>query len=119
MRILVADDEPDVLTLIQAALRDHDVQTASSADEAYAACRRAIPDLLLLDVAMPGESGTDLLRRLRADGLTPANVVLVSALREEELAPLADRSETDYLCKPFTVRQLRSALEPILEGRHA
>ena len=74
MRVLVVDDEPDIRFIIGTSLQRWGYETAeaTNAEEAYAICRDDPPDIMLLDVSMPGETGIELLDRLRADDLIPA-----------------------------------------------
>lgn len=116
MRILAVDDEPDVLLLVKASLRTtgHEVLTAATADEARTLCEEQRPDLLLLDISMPGLSGPDLLRQLRAAALAPDDVLLLSAMRPEHVEEVARELGVGYVLKPFTPAALREALQPTL-----
>jgi DNA-binding response OmpR family regulator len=108
--LLVVDDDPGNLAVIGAALEPlgHHLEFASSAAEAERIAARRAPDLVLLDVAMPGESGIDLCRRWRrAEHMNGTPVVLVTALgaashRTEGLRAGAD----DYLEKPLDIEAL-------------
>ena len=80
--ILVADDHPGVAGAVAAMLRQggHDAAVAHSGPDALAFVRSRPVDLLVLDVSMPGMSGVDVLRKLRADGTMPGlPVVMFSA----------------------------------------
>src|SRR5881628_1115243 len=69
-RLLVVDDEPNIVELLSASLRyaGFDVATARSGTEAMRLAQEFQPDLLVLDVMMPGMNGFDVVRRLRSDG---------------------------------------------------
>jgi two-component system alkaline phosphatase synthesis response regulator PhoP len=106
--ILIVDDEQHIRLLIEQTLEDLldegvDLYTAADGDEAVAAIAAQRPDLVFLDVMMPGRSGLDVCRALRADPATAgAHVVLLTAKgqatdREAGLAAGAN----DYLTKPF------------------
>lgn len=80
-RVLLADDHPMIRTALEAMLRDTDyeiVGTAASGAEALQEIERLRPDILLLDLQMPGGTGLDVLRAIRA-GKTPLRVILLTA----------------------------------------
>ncbi len=106
--ILIVDDEQHIRLLIEQTLEDlldEDVElyTAADGDEAVAAIAAQRPDLVFLDLMMPGRNGLDVCRAVRADPATSgAHIVLLTAKgqamdREAGLAAGAD----DYLTKPF------------------
>lgn len=87
--VLVVDDEPDVRTFLIAVLKKRGHQTLSAADgrEAFEVLQRERPDLVILDLQMPNQTGTDFFRRLTKDkelGQTP--VIVVSGLAGRHLA---------------------------------
>ena len=120
MRFLVVDDEPDTLLLVRANVRawGHECLVAGTAEEATALVRDLAtrPDVLLLDVAMPGTDGPTLLQALRAANEVPAIVLLVSAVAPEELAVIAAELEVDWLSKPFTAERFREKMAEVTEG---
>ncbi len=115
MRILVADDDPGVVGLVQAALqRDgHAVDVVGSGADALWLASEAPYDALVLDVNMPAPSGIAACRMLRADeNWTP--VLLLTA--EDEVSTRVDGLDAgadDYLVKPFAVTELRARLRAI------
>jgi len=102
-RILLVDDEADVREVLREYLdgQGFDVETAEDGERALAAARRARPDLILLDVRMPGLDGVQTLRRLRElDASVP--VVMVTANDDVSLARETLRlGAIDYVAKPF------------------
>ena len=104
--VLVVEDEPTLRRVIARNLagRGHRVREAGTAAEAVAALLAAPPDLLLLDLNLPDCTGWDVLREVRAHGLTVPTVVIsavrVSQQRLAEFRPLA------YLPKPFPLEAL-------------
>ena len=118
MRVLVVDDEPEILLLVRANVEaiGHECRTAETAAEAEAALADDAPDILLLDVAMPGLDGPALLADLRRRDLQPPHVLLLSAIPPEELVALAVDLGVDWLSKPFTVAEFRQALARLLDG---
>lgn len=109
-RILVVDDEPDITGLVayHLARSGYRVSTATSGQEALNAAREERPDLVVLDLMLPGVSGYDVLRELRKRKETrDVGIILLTARREE-----ADRirglelGADDYLTKPFSPQEL-------------
>ena len=109
-RILVVDDEPDIVALVAYHLAKHGyrVFTASSGPDALEAVAKDVPSLIVLDLMLPGKSGYDVLKELRAHTETRDIAVLMLTARKEEedrilgLALGAD----DYLTKPFSPQEL-------------
>ena len=117
-RVLVVDDEQRVRRLLQTALteRGYDVTTAASGEEAMAAIAKRQPDIILLDLIMPGMSGLDVCRSVRQDLSTP--IVVLSAHGEEHDKVLAlDLGADDYLTKPFGMEELLARIRVAL--RHS
>jgi DNA-binding response OmpR family regulator len=118
VKFLVVDNEPDTLLLVKANVRawGHECLVAEWAEDAERLCHDEAPDVLLLDVAMPGTDGPTLLARLRADGSVPAFVLLVSAVAPEELADVARELGVDWLSKPFTAEGFRAKMGAVTGG---
>lgn len=88
-KILVVDDEPDVRRFLVAVLnkRGHETLTAADGREAFEVLRRERPDLVILDLQMPNQTGTDFYRRLSKDReLSGTPVIVVSGLAGRHLA---------------------------------
>ncbi len=109
-RILVADDDPVVLASISAALRDagFDVIAAGGRDALFTALESAPSDLLLLDMAMPGADGVQVLKQLKADRRwSDMPVMMVSSLSPDELTEMTfGLGAADFIRKPFRPREL-------------
>jgi two-component system, OmpR family, phosphate regulon response regulator PhoB len=108
--ILVVDDEPDIAAMVayHLARESYRVRTVGSGPEALEAVERERPDLVVLDLMLPGMSGLDVLRELRErEAHESIPVILLTARREED-----DRVEglslgaDDYVSKPFSPREL-------------
>lgn len=112
LRILLADDEPLALRRLSLLLRDHDdvevVGTAIDGDTALAEARRLKPDLLILDVEMPGLNGIAVAAALALH--RDAEVVILSAF-DRYAAPAFEIEALDYLLKPLRLERLRQALD--------
>jgi two-component system, OmpR family, phosphate regulon response regulator PhoB len=117
-RILVVDDEPDITALVayHLARAGYRVSTASNGQEAIKAAREERPDVVVLDLMLPGVSGYEVLRELRRHPDTgDVGVILLTARREE-----ADRIKglslgaDDYLTKPFSPQELTLRVAAVL-----
>jgi len=107
-RVLVVDDDPDMAALLAATVEAEGMaaEVVSEGAGAMAAVAEAPPDLVLLDVVMPGACGFEICRRLKADPLTALiPVVLVTALedRESRLQGI-EAGADDFLLKPVRPR---------------
>lgn len=120
-RVLVVDDVAGIRMLISAALTDPgtEVLQASSGAAALLIAGEELPDLIFLDLALPGMNGVEILRALRSEPRTrDIPVVIVTALGHSELAGQAARAGADGLIeKPFRPAQLRAILEKLAEVR--
>ena len=116
--ILVADDEATIRALVRATLSSagYDVIEAAGGGEALELARTARPDLIVLDLMMPGRSGLEVLRELQADPeLAATPVVMLSArtLAADREAAAADGADR-FLAKPFRPRQLVRVVADVL-----
>jgi DNA-binding NtrC family response regulator len=118
-RILVVDDEAGVRESLRMLLKDDfDVSAAGDVDSALAALDEAPPDLVLLDLVMPGRSGLELLRELGGRQTLGPPVVVLSATRTLSTAVEAMKlGALDFVTKPFEVDALRMKLRQVLEHR--
>ena len=120
-RILVVEDNPLNLKLIRDVLQisGYDVIEAQSGEEGLRVAAENPPDLVLMDLQLPGIDGTETLRRLRQDTLGPnVPVIAVTALAMAEDKQAAARAGFDgYLEKPISVRALPGQIEAFLAGR--
>ncbi|MDP9033293.1 MAG: response regulator [Myxococcota bacterium] len=124
--VLVADDEPTMLELVARHLRSInepklEVIEASDGDEAWKIARDRLPDLVVLDVMMPGMSGWEVCRKIRQDAaLAHTGVVMLTGIGEslnETTSPLFGADE--YIDKPFDFEDLDAKIRSVLERRAA
>lgn len=112
--LYVVDDDEDVLAALADYLRRHgfDVETAGDGVELDALLATSIPDLVVLDVMMPGEDGLAICRRISADDIP---VLLLSALGDttDRIVGL-ETGASDYLAKPFEPRELLARVRAVL-----
>ena len=117
-RILVADDDVDIRELVEFKLSTlgHDVVSVSDGAAAIDACQAQRPDLAVLDVMMPGVSGLDAIRAIRADPtLADLPVILLTArAQESDVETGFDAGADDYITKPFSPRELASRVQALL-----
>jgi two-component system, OmpR family, KDP operon response regulator KdpE len=121
-QLLVVDDEPRVLEALSNVLeaRGYEVRTAASGSAALAAVGAQRPDVVLLDIVMPGMDGVEVCRRLRAAGRVQI-LVLSAVMDEQHKVRALDAGADDYVTKPFSVEELlarvRSALRRARQQR--
>lgn len=117
--ILIVDDNADARALYEALLGDdeHQIRCVQNGPEALAAVAERAPDLVLLDLSMPGMDGMEVLQRLRAQrGGGPAVLILTAARREAEDIERGLRYGADaYLTKPIDGRELRARVRGALD----
>jgi two-component system phosphate regulon response regulator PhoB len=119
--ILVVEDEPAILELLKVNLVDagYDVEAAPDAEVAKASLKGALPDLVLLDWMLPGQSGIALARELRADARTRELPIIMVSARGEESDKVAGLEAwvDDYVVKPFSPRELKARIKAVLRRR--
>jgi two-component system phosphate regulon response regulator PhoB len=119
--ILLVEDEPGIQELLKLNLGQagHQVIATDDAEGALQYLKNALPDVILLDWMLPGMSGLDLCRRLRADKrYQPVPIIMLTARGEEQdrVAGL-DTGADDYITKPFSPRELVSRIRAVLRRR--
>ena len=117
-RIVVADDDVDIRELVEFKLTamGHDVVAVADGAAALQACLDQRPDLAVLDVMMPGMSGLEALREIRAaDTLSGLPVILLTArAQESDVETGFDSGADDYITKPFSPRELAHRVDALL-----
>jgi CheY-like chemotaxis protein len=116
--ILVVDDDPEIVTMLSSRLqkRGYKITTAEDGHRALELAKRERPDLVLLDVMMPGKSGWEVARALKQDPVTQdVKIVMVSAIGEktnEITAPIYGADA--HIDKPFEFEKLESVINQLL-----
>ena len=120
-RVLVVEDESAIAELVALNLRHagYEVSVARTADEAQSAVDRVLPDLVLLDWMLPGQSGILLARRWRGDARTREMPVIMLTARAEEADKVTglDAGADDYLTKPFSPKELMARIRAVLRRK--
>ncbi len=120
-KILVVEDEADILELIDYKLSQEGFQVLQAADGEFALeqARSQDPDLILLDIMLPGLDGLEVCRRLKRDAVTEdIPIIFVSAKGEEsDVVTGLELGADDYLAKPFSPRELAARVRAVLRRR--
>jgi two-component system, OmpR family, KDP operon response regulator KdpE len=121
VRILAIDDEPAIRRLLQTGLgtQGYEVVPAADGRAALAAIAKEPPDLILLDLGLPGLSGQDLLRQLSQAASTIPIVVVSSRTDETGIVEALDLGADDYVTKPFNMNELVARIRVALRHRLA
>jgi len=118
--ILVVDDDPPIRRMLDRTLTAEGYAVASAADggAALAEVERSAPDLIVLDVAMPGVDGLAVCRRLRAKGLATPVLLLTARDDLRDRVGGLDAGADDYLVKPFQTEELLARVRALLRRGH-
>jgi sigma-B regulation protein RsbU (phosphoserine phosphatase) len=121
-RIVVIEDDPAIRRGLAHTLRteSYDVLTAANGDDGYRMVREQQPDLVILDLMLPGMSGYDICRKVRRHGLSTPILMLTAQDQETHRIQGFEVGADDYVAKPFSVRELLGRVRAILrrsEGR--
>jgi two-component system OmpR family response regulator len=118
--ILIVDDDAEIRGLIREYLQKHGYRVAAAANgrELRAAVRTARPDLIVLDLMLPGEDGLELCRELRADSDVPIIMLTARGDETDRIVGL-EMGADDYLPKPFSPRELLARIKSVLRRARA
>lgn len=116
--IYCVEDEGNIRDLIVYALKSRydDVEGFESGEELFTALEEKIPDLLLLDIMLPGEDGLQILDRIRSNDITEDIPVIMLTAKTSELDKIVglDKGADDYITKPFSVLELLARVKAVL-----
>jgi two-component system phosphate regulon response regulator PhoB len=117
-RILLIEDEPDIAEVLQYNLEKEgfEVETAHRGDTGLEVIRRGVPDLLLLDLMLPGIDGLELTRLLKRDTATARLPIVMLTARGEEVDRIVglELGADDYISKPFSPREVVLRVKAVL-----
>lgn len=118
MRILVVDDDPEIVSFLRRGLiyEGYDVDTAGDGTEALAKAREREPDLVVLDIMMPGIDGLEVSQRLRSASDVPILMLTAKGTVADRVAGLESGAD-DYLVKPFAFDELLARVKALLRRR--
>jgi DNA-binding response OmpR family regulator len=120
-KILVVDDEKDLVDIVAFNLRreQYDVLTAGDGEKALEVARRETPDLVVLDLMMPGVGGLEVCRRLRSEPRTARTPVIMLTAKGEETDAVIGLAQgaDDYVRKPFGVKELMARVAAHLRSQ--
>ena len=121
MLIYIVEDDDNIRELEAFALKNsgYDTQCFDSSKEFYKVIAKTVPDLILLDIMLPGDDGLAILQKLRDDPATEKTPVIIISAKTTELDRVKglDLGADDYLCKPFGVMELVSRVRARLRGK--
>jgi two-component system response regulator MprA len=114
-RVLVVEDDPPVRRMLERSLaaEGFDVRAAADGGAALAMAADSAPDLVVLDVTMPGLSGIDVCRRLREKGLSGGVLMLTARDAVEDRVRGLDAGADDYVVKPFAIAEVVARLHAL------
>jgi two-component system response regulator MprA len=118
--VLLVDDDPRILRMLERTLAAEGYAVAAVADGGAALARveRSVPDLIVLDVAMPGLDGLAVTRRVRGKRLAVPILLLTARDALEDRVAGLDAGADDYLVKPFAVEELSARVRALLRRNH-
>ena len=118
MRILVVDDDPEILSVIRRGLayEGYTIDTAADGTEALTKAREREPDLVILDVMLPGIDGIEVAKRLRKGGDVPVLMLTAKGTVADKVVGLESGAD-DYLVKPFAFDELLARVKALLRRR--
>ena len=120
-KLLIVEDEPAILRGLadQFQREGYEVLTASDGDAGYAAIDRSTPDLIVLDLMLPGMSGYEICRQLRQKGNQTPVLMLTARGEEADRVLGLDLGADDYVTKPFSLRELMARVRALLRRAQA
>ena len=118
--VVIAEDDPDIRMMITEKLSraGHDVTATEDGAAAIVAVKNSVPDVVVLDMQMPGLSGLDVVRLIRADPATAAVPVIMvtSHSQPQYIGESFNSGANDFLAKPFSPRELAARIDHLLRG---
>ncbi|HWC09332.1 MAG: two-component system, OmpR family, response regulator MprA [Solirubrobacterales bacterium] len=117
-RVLIVEDDTDIADVLRRSLRNegYEVRTSGDGAEALDIAAGFMPDLVVLDLGLPGMDGIEVCRRLRSDGDVPILMLTARSETEDRVEGL-DSGADDYLAKPFERQELLARIRALLRRR--
>ena len=121
IKVLLVDDEPSILEFISYNLRNegYQVHTASNGNEAIKLAEEILPNMIILDIMMPGLDGVEVCRKLREKPEFTETIILFLTARSEDYSEIAgfDVGADDYVTKPIRPRVLKARIASLLKRK--
>lgn len=120
-KVLIVEDEPNIRELVLYNLKQNSYQCVSAEDgnQGLALARSEKPDLILLDIMLPGKNGYDLCKELRSEGNQTPIIMLTAKNEEIDKVLGLEFGADDYLSKPFGIRELMARIKAVLRRYEA
>src|SRR5215471_17202966 len=117
-RVLIVEDDVDIADVLRRSLRNegYEVRTSGDGEEALDVAAGFVPDLVVLDLGLPGLDGVEVCRRLRMEGDVPILILTARTETEDRVTGL-DSGADDYLVKPFERKELLARLRALMRRR--
>ncbi len=119
-KIAIIDDNEAIVEMLRRKLEKEDFEVLCCSDSAVAVelCRSGKPDLIILDILMPGKSGWEIMEELKQDPVTLDAPVIISTVknRPEDLERGRELGAADYIAKPYVFGDLMEKIRALLEG---
>jgi DNA-binding response OmpR family regulator len=117
-RVLVVEDDEEIADVLRRSLRNegYEVRTSPDGIEALDVANAFVPDIVVLDLGLPGMDGVEVCRRLRAESDVPILILTARAETEDRVGGL-DSGADDYLVKPFERKELLARIRALLRRR--
>jgi len=116
-KVLIVDDEQLIRWSLEQGLRSagYETRQAASGEEALSIMQGLRPDVVLLDLSMPGENGFHVMERAASSGLAPLFIVLTGEAGIATATKAIKNGAVDYICKPFEIDDVALRIETALE----
>ncbi len=107
-RILIVEHDDSIKSGLENILRNegYEIRSAKSGQEGYQVAKESDPDLIILDLMLPGMSGLEICKRLRDEGMKTPVIILTAKAEESDKVLALELGADDYVTKPFSVREL-------------
>jgi DNA-binding response OmpR family regulator len=117
-RVVIIDDNPAIVEMLQRTLEKEDYEVIGCVESVKAmdVCLQQKPDLVVLDILMPGKSGWDVMEELKSNATTASIPVIISTVknRPEDMEKGEELKATDYIAKPYVFSDLLEKVQKIL-----
>ncbi len=119
-RVLIIEDDPAILKGLETALGEehYEILTSMNGEKGYAVAKKEKPELIILDLMLPGKNGMDVCRDLRSEGIQIPILMLTSKKEEMDKVLGLELGADDYVTKPFSIRELKARISALLRRQN-